>query len=62
MELTQNLISSAEKTLRFEGVSDLPKQINKTPFYVAEAGDNTILAHGVIEYEGKEYKIGTKKV
>lgn len=62
MELTKNLIDNAEKTLRFEGASDLPKQIGQTPFYVADAENGTILAHGVIEYDGKEYKIGTKKV
>jgi hypothetical protein len=61
MELTQTLIGKAAKTLQFEGVSGLPKQIGNTPFYIAEAKDTTILAHGVIQYEGVEYKIGTKK-
>ena len=61
MELNKNLIGKAESTLRFEGFSGLPKQIDNTPFYIAEAEDSTILAHGMVEHEGKEYKIGTQK-
>lgn len=61
MELNKNLIEKAEEILRFEGVSGLPKQIGNTPFYIAEAEDATILAHGMVEHEDKEYKIGTQK-
>ncbi len=61
MILTQNLIKKTEDILRFEGVSGLPKQIGETPYYVADADDKTILAHGAIKFEKKEYKIGTKK-
>lgn len=62
MILTQNLIDGAQKILSFEGVENLPKQIGKKPFYVAETTDVNILGHGTIERDGKEYKIGTKVV
>ena len=61
MELNKNLTEKALSTLRFEGDSVLPKQIGDTPFFIAEADDATILAHGAVEHEGMEYKIGTKK-
>ena len=61
MELTQNLKLAAEKILRFEGVIDSAVQIEGTAFFVAKENDQSILAHGVIVFNGKEYKIGTKK-
>lgn len=61
MELTQNIINEAENILRFEGVSSLPKQIGRTPLFLGVTDDQSILAHGVIVFEGVEYKIGTKK-
>jgi hypothetical protein len=61
MELTTTLNNKALNVLRYEGVSGLPKQIGKTPFYVAVPEDVTIFGHGVVIYNEKEYKIGTKK-
>lgn len=60
MILTQNLINGAKKILSYEGVEGLPKQIGKMPFYVAGTTDKTILGHGTILHDDKEYKIGTQ--
>jgi hypothetical protein len=61
MEITHNIRKQAEDTLRFEGVVNLPKQIADSAFYVGGANDASILAHGVVIFEGVEYKIGTKQ-
>lgn len=61
MKISKNIENKALQTLRFEGVSGLPKEIENTGFYVALHDDRGFLAHGVIEFEGVEYKIGTKK-
>lgn len=61
MEITHNIKKKAEDILRFEGVTNLPKQIADSAFYIGDANDASILAHGVIVFEGVEYKIGTKQ-
>lgn len=51
----------AQQTLQYEGLAGLPKEIQNTGFFVAKSDDRTIIAHGAIEFEGVEFKIGTKK-
>lgn len=60
IELAQYLIHAAQDILRLQGEKDLPKQLARTAFYVAYAHDNTIIAHGVVAFNGTEYKIGPK--
>ena len=52
-------MEEAEKILSEKGV--LPQQIESAPtFYVADSEDDTVLAFGTIQYEGKTFKIGTR--
>lgn len=59
MELAKSLTEGATAYLREHGVSLLPHKIGGAPFYVAATDDQTILAHGVVRFNGVEYKIGT---
>lgn len=61
MEIAQYLTEAAEKLLKYEGSNSLPKKLTDTEFYLAKADDDSIMAFGVINFEGVEYKIGTKK-
>ena len=61
MEISQIVMNEAVKLLRFEGVSDLPKQIGQTPLFVGKKDDPSIISYGVIEFEGVEYKVGPKR-
>lgn len=61
MILSKKMEEKAQQTLQYEGLAGLPKEIQNTGFFVAKSDDRTIIAHGAIEFEGVEFKIGTKK-
>ncbi|HCC06010.1 TPA: hypothetical protein DEP94_01450 [Candidatus Nomurabacteria bacterium] len=59
MKIAQYIISLALEALN-QG-RPLPASLGETEFFVAEAGDENIIAHDAITHDGKEYKIGTHK-
>lgn len=61
MEITKNIKDKAYDILRFEGVKNFPKQIGLSPFFLSNKDDSSIIAYGVIEFEGVEYKIGPQE-
>lgn len=60
MEVSKYIKNEAEGILAKN--QSLPQQIISAPqFYVAEASDDSVLAFTLLEHEGSNYKIGTKK-
>ncbi|MBK6803316.1 MAG: hypothetical protein IPG83_18045 [Novosphingobium sp.] len=58
MEIAQYLTDEATSFLRREGDGSLPQKLSGTSFYLAKASDRTIMAFGVVLFEGVEYKLG----
>ena len=58
MQLVLYIYKEAENILQFEGESNLPQQIGDTVFFLAKDNDKTIIAHDVLFFNNKEYKIG----
>lgn len=61
MKIANYILEGAEEILKFERIPNLPQEIKKSGFYLAEMDDSSIQAFGSIQYEKKEYKIGPKK-
>ena len=59
MELAPSIIKQAVVTLQESHDIEAPQQIGRGPFYLARAEDQSVLAHGVVLYNGVEYKVGT---
>jgi len=61
IEISPHILDEARTILSREDV-ELPAQIKSGPaFYVAEGTDDTILAFGAIEHNGKVFKIGSMR-
>lgn len=58
MEVAKYLIDEAKLLLQRDGAARLPQRLCGTAFFVARADDGTVLAHGVVLFEGAEYKLG----
>jgi len=60
MELAQYLLDSAKDLLQREGDAALPQKLANSHFFLANATDRSVMAFGVIAFNGVEYKIGPK--
>jgi hypothetical protein len=52
------LASRAEKSLRCEGISDLPRKLGNAEFFIARISDETVSEVIKFSFVGKEYKVG----
>jgi hypothetical protein len=59
--ISKHILEEAHIILSQDGV-ELPAQIKCAPvFYVAEGTDNSVMAFGAINHNGKTFKIGTMR-
>lgn len=59
MEISKSLENSAVQAL--ENTQDISSNliaVSGTPFFLSETGEG-VMAHGMVEYQGKRYYIGT---
>lgn len=61
MEIADYLVNEANMVLmRAKGKLTEATQLLDTKYYVAESDDKMVWAFGVVDFMGKQYKIGTK--
>ena len=61
MEIAKYILDEASKVLSYEGDNHLPTKLASSSFFLGKKDDETIIAFGVIEHNGVEYKIGPQK-
>jgi hypothetical protein len=60
MEISKHIIIEVKKIIALN--QSLPAQISSAPeFYIAQVTDLKVLGFAVVQHDGKQYKIGTKK-